>query len=177
VPVVSNVDALAHNSGSEWSSLLSAQLSSPVRWKHSLLALSELGVRGFIELGPGGVLTGMVKRTVENASQISVATPDDLDKLIEWFGNFVPATAEIPKVQHEGEHLFAVERMVVSPGAGVFTKIAAVTNKSSIEVGHIIGHVGDAEVRSPFAGILQSFIAVDGERVTAHQPIAWLRSH
>jgi [acyl-carrier-protein] S-malonyltransferase len=177
VPVVSNVDALAHKSGSEWSSLLSAQLSSPVRWKHSLLALSELGVRGFIELGPGGVLTGMVKRTVENASQISVATPDDLDKLIEWFGNFVPATAEIPKIQHEGEHLFAVERMVVSPGAGVFTKIAAVTNKSSIDVGHIIGHVGDAEVRSPFAGILQSFIAVDGERVTAHQPIAWLRSH
>ena len=75
VPVISNVDARPHNSGSEWSSLLSAQLSSPVRWKHCLLALSELGVRGFIELGPGGVLTGMVKRTVENASQISVATP------------------------------------------------------------------------------------------------------
>jgi [acyl-carrier-protein] S-malonyltransferase len=155
VPVISNVDARPHNSGSEWSSLLSAQLSSPVRWKHCLLALSELGVRGFIELGPGGVL----------------------DKLIEWFGNFVPATAEIPKVQHEGEHLFAVERMVVSPGAGVFTKVAAITNKSSIDVGHIIGHVGEAEVRSPFAGILQSYIAVDGERVTAHQPIAWLRSH
>jgi [acyl-carrier-protein] S-malonyltransferase len=37
VPVVSNVDALAHNTGGEWSSLLSAQLSSPVRWKHCLL--------------------------------------------------------------------------------------------------------------------------------------------
>ena len=67
--------------------------------------------------------------------------------------------------------------MVVSPGAGVFTKVAAITNKSAIDVGHIIGHVGEAEVRSPFAGILQSYIAVDGERVTAHQPIAWLRSH
>jgi [acyl-carrier-protein] S-malonyltransferase len=67
--------------------------------------------------------------------------------------------------------------MIVSPSAGVFAKVAAVSNKSSIDVGHVIGHVGDAEVRSPFAGILQSFIAVDGERVTAHQPIAWLRSH
>jgi [acyl-carrier-protein] S-malonyltransferase len=32
-------------------------------------------------------------------------------------------------------------------------------------------------VRSPFAGILQSFIAVEGERVTHRQPIAWLRSN
>jgi [acyl-carrier-protein] S-malonyltransferase len=32
-------------------------------------------------------------------------------------------------------------------------------------------------VRSPFAGLLQSYIAVDGERVTHRQPIAWLRTH
>src|SRR4029077_7201328 len=41
VPVISNVDALAHNTGAAWSSLLSAQLSSPVRWKHCLLTLEE----------------------------------------------------------------------------------------------------------------------------------------
>jgi [acyl-carrier-protein] S-malonyltransferase len=78
---------------------------------------------------------------------------------------------------HEGEHLFAVERMVVSPAAGLFQKISSVTNKSRIEVGQIIGHVAETEVRSPFSGVLQNFIAVDGERVTAHQPIAWLRTH
>ena len=39
----------------------------------------------------------------------------------------------------------------------------------------MLGHVGDLEVRSPFAGMLQSYIAVDTERVTARQPIAWLR--
>ena len=44
VPVISNVDALAHNTGADWSSLLSAQLSSPVRWKHCLLTLGSLGV-------------------------------------------------------------------------------------------------------------------------------------
>ena len=172
VPVVSNVDALAHDKGDEWSSLLSAQLSSPVRWKHCLLALSEAGVTGYVELGPGGVLTGMAKRTVDTARTISVATPDELDKLIEWVGSSAP----VAPVQHEGEHLFAIERLVVSPAAGVFTPVSDVTSGTVIEVGRILGHVGDVEVRSPFAGKVESYIAVEGERVTSRQPIAWLRS-
>ena len=173
VPVVSNVDALPHDKGEEWSSLLSAQLSSPVRWKHCLLSLSEAGVTGLVELGPGGVLTGMAKRTLDAARTISVATPDELDKLIEWVGSSAP----VAPAQHEGEHLFAVERLVVSPAAGVFTPVGDVTNGTVIEVGRVLGHVGDAEVRSPFAGRVESYIAVEGERVTARQPIAWLRSH
>ena len=72
VPVVSNVDSLAHSAGGEWSSLLSAQLSSPVRWKHCLLTLSELGVTDFAELGPGGVLTGMAKRTIAIQPDIKI---------------------------------------------------------------------------------------------------------
>ncbi len=40
----------------------------------------------------------------------------------------------------------------------------------------MLGHVGTHEVRSPFAGILQSYIAVETERLTARQPVAWLRS-
>lgn len=173
VPVISNVDALPHADGEEWSSLLSAQLSSPVRWKHCLLTMSEAGVTGFVELGPGGVLTGMAKRTVEGARTISVSTPDELDKLIEW----VNASSPIGPAQIEGEHLFAVERLVVSPAAGVFTPIGTVHSGTVIDVGHVLGHVGDHEVRSPFAGIVQSYIAVDGERVTSRQPIAWLRTH
>jgi [acyl-carrier-protein] S-malonyltransferase len=172
VPVISNVDALAHATGDEWSSLLSAQLSSPVRWKHCLLTLAEHGVTGFVELGPGGVLTGMAKRTVDNARTISVSTPDELDKLIEW----VNSTSPTAVAQIEGEHLFAVERLVVSPAAGVFTPAVDVQLGTHIQVGQVIGAVGDIEVRSPFAGIVQNFIAVQGERVTTHQPIAWLRT-
>jgi len=157
--------------------LLSAQLSSPVRWKHCLLTMAEAGIVGFIELGPGGVLTGMAKRTIEGSKSISVATPDDLDKLIEWIDALQPTATLPPGSVHEGEHLFAVERMVVSPAAGIFQKVASIANKTHIEVGQIIGHVGESEVRTPFAGIVQNFIAVDGERVTAHQPIAWLRTH
>jgi [acyl-carrier-protein] S-malonyltransferase len=171
VPVVSNVDALAHDTGQAWSSLLSAQLSSPVRWKHCLLTLAEHGVTGFAELGPGGVLTGMAKRTVDSARTISVSTPEELDKLIEWVNAGSPRAP-----QFEGEHLFASERLVVSPTAGVFTPLPGIADGSEIVVGTVLGHVGDAEVRSPFAGILQSYIAVNGERITLRQPIAWLRT-
>lgn len=172
VPVVSNVDALAHDRGDDWASLLSAQLVSPVRWKHCLLTLAGLGVTEFVELGPGGVLTGMAKRTVEQARTMSVATPEDLDKLLEWVGSGHSA----PLVAHEGEHLFATERLVVSPAAGVFEPVGDITDGTRIAVGSVIGHVGDAEVRSAFDGVLQSYIAVSGERVTARQPIAWLRT-
>jgi [acyl-carrier-protein] S-malonyltransferase len=172
VPIVSNVDALAHDTGAAWTSLLSAQLSSPVRWKHCLLSLAELGVTGFAELGPGGVLTGMAKRTVDTARTISVSTPEELDKLIEWVNAGSPSGAS----QLEGEHLFAVERLVVSPAAGVFTPREGIADGSTITVGTVLGHVGETEVRSPFAGVLQSYIAVHGERITLRQPIAWLRT-
>jgi len=172
VPVVSNVDALPHQLGKEWASLLSAQLSSPVRWKHVLLELVDLGVHEFVELGPGGVLTGMAKRTATGARTIAVSTPEDLDKLIE----FVRIEMPVRPAAIEGEHLFASERLVVSPAAGVFTPTPAIHDGSTIDVGTVIGHVGEHEVRSPFAGILQSYIALATERVIARQPIAWLRT-
>jgi [acyl-carrier-protein] S-malonyltransferase len=171
IPVISNVDAKPHHQGHEWTSLLSAQLASPVRWKHCLLTLASLGVTEFAELGPGGVLTGMAKRSVDGARTISVATPEDLDKLITWLRG-APTT---DATAIEGEHLFAVERLVVSPAAGIFTPSHHEAGHM-VDVGDIIGYVAEHEVRSPFRGVLQSFIAVDTERVTSRQPIAWLRS-
>jgi [acyl-carrier-protein] S-malonyltransferase len=172
VPVVSNVDALPHHEGKEWASLLSAQLSSPVRWKQCLQELEELGVTDYAELGPGGVLTGMAKRTLDDARTITVGTPEELDKLLEWVRSESPSRPD----RVEGEHLFASERLVVSPSAGVFARTAGIDDGSRIEVGTVLGHVGQHEVRSPFAGVLQSYIAVETERVTSRQPIAWLRT-
>jgi len=172
VPVISNVDAIAHDHGDEWASLLSAQLLSPVRWKQCLQTLNDLGVTGFAELGPGGVLTGMAKRTLEGSRTISVSTPDELDKFIEWVNNAAPTGIQ----QHEGEHLFAVERLVVSPASGVFAPLTSFQPGDRIAIGQTLGMIGDTPVVSVFEGILQSFIAVDGERVTLRQPIAWLRT-
>ena len=148
VPVVSNVDALLHDQAADWSSLLSAQLSSPVRWKHSLLALADAGVTDFAELGPGAVLTGMAKRTVTGSRTISVSTPEDLDKLLEWVG---AGTTSGP-AQQEGEHLFAVERLVVSPAAGIFTPVGDLTDGSPIDVGTVVGHVGEVVRRGGVLG-------------------------
>ena len=95
VPVVSNVDALPHQLGTEWASLLSAQLSSPVRWKHVLLELVDPGVDEFVELGPGrrAHRDGQAHRATA-ARTISVATPEDLDKLIEFVQQTMPARPE-----------------------------------------------------------------------------------
>jgi [acyl-carrier-protein] S-malonyltransferase len=173
VPIVSNVDALLHQRGDEWVSLLSAQLCSPVRWKQVLLELQKQSVAGYVELGPGGVLSGMVKRTLDGARAISVATPEELDKLLEWVSQVTPPKSS----DHDGEHLFVVERLVVSPAAGVFVQRKEISDGSRIDVGTLLGHVGDVEVRSAFAGILQSFIAHEGERLAMREPVAWLRTH
>ena len=53
VPVVANVDARVHPGPEEWPGLLSAQLCSPVRWRQSLVTLSELGTTQVVEVGPG----------------------------------------------------------------------------------------------------------------------------
>lgn len=172
IPIVSNVDALLHQRGDEWSSLLSAQLCSPVRWKHVLLELEKQSVAGYVELGPGGVLSGMVKRTLDNARVISVATPDELDKLLEWVSQVAPPNSK----EHDGERLFVVERLVVSPAAGVFVQRKDIVDGARVEVGMVLGHVGEVEVRSAFAGVLQNFIAHEGERLALREPVAWLRT-
>ena len=78
-PVVANVDARAHFAG--FAAPLSAQLCSRVRWRESLLTLEEMGAQMFVELGPGTELTGMVRRTLGNASRANVATPADIEAL------------------------------------------------------------------------------------------------
>ncbi len=75
---VANVDAAPHTRADDWRRLLSAQLTSPVRWRESLACLAGLGVTTFVELGAGTELSGMVKRSVEGARRANVATPDDL---------------------------------------------------------------------------------------------------
>ncbi len=172
LPVVANVDARPHVDHTEWAGLLAAQLCSPVRWRQTLHQLAGEGVTTFLELGPGTALTGMVRRTIEGARTIAIGAPDDLDGLLEALAGH-PASS----VVQEGEHLFMVERMIVSPAAGVFVPADPTGNGGrTIEVGQVIGLVADVEVRSPFAGTLESFLAVDGERVMPRQPIAWLRT-
>jgi [acyl-carrier-protein] S-malonyltransferase len=170
--VVANVDAQPHPDADEWQGLLNAQLCSPVRWRQTLHTLADLGFTTFVELGPGTVLTGMAKRTITNSRTLSVATPDDLDRMLEALAG--PPAAAVGQI--EGEHLFVTERIIVSPGAGVFSPVAGLEPGAHVAAGEIVGTVGHLEVRSPFAGQLMGFLAVATERVTSSEPIAWLRT-
>jgi [acyl-carrier-protein] S-malonyltransferase len=190
VPVVANVDARAHDRADDWAGLLSAQLCSPVRWRQSLEALARMGATRLVEVGPGGVLTGLVRRTVPDVDASAVASPDDLDTLVESVSG--SETWHAYAAAHQGEHLYTSERVVVSPAAGIFQPEAdlaapgpglagpAETEVSdgdgvSVGVGALLGRIGDTEVRTPFAGMLVGFMAHAGERVVAGEPVAWLR--
>ena len=64
----------------------------------------------------------------------------------------------------------------VSIGVGVVMMIAAMVTGIRVTTGALLGHIGDQEVRSSFAGELMAWLAVDTERGTSSQPIAWIRS-
>ena len=189
VPVVANVDARVHEEAADWPGLLSAQLCSPVRWSRSLQTLAELGARTLVEVGPGGVLSGLARRALPDLGALSVATPDDLDTLLDAVGS--PDLLTAPPAPHQGEHLYVSERVVVSPASGIFSPEASLSapgagllpgtvdvaggEPSAVAVGDLVGTVGPDEVRTPFAGQVVRWMATGGERVQQGQPLVWLR--
>jgi [acyl-carrier-protein] S-malonyltransferase len=86
VPVVANVDATVHQDGADWPDLLRRQLVSPVQWSRSVETLVGLGADTFVEVGPGAVLTGTVKRIAKETQRHSVMTPEQLDAVAEAIG-------------------------------------------------------------------------------------------
>lgn len=72
VPVVSNVEAAPNAEAERVKELLVAQVSAPVRWDESVLRMADLGVERFIEIGPGKVLSGLVKRIAKGTAAQSV---------------------------------------------------------------------------------------------------------
>ena len=79
VPVVVNVSAEPVTAAADLAAELAVQVYSPVRWADSLLRLADLGVDRFVEVGPGQVLAGLVKRTLPSARVASFGGPADLD--------------------------------------------------------------------------------------------------
>ncbi len=59
---------------------LVGQLTSSVLWTASIEAMIRAGVTRFVEIGPGAVLTGLVKRIAADAETANVATPEDVEK-------------------------------------------------------------------------------------------------
>jgi [acyl-carrier-protein] S-malonyltransferase len=73
-PLVTNVDASVIRSGEEARDALVRQVSSPVRWQESIERLIAEGVETFIEVGPGKVLTGLLRQIKRDARSLNVET-------------------------------------------------------------------------------------------------------
>lgn len=86
VPVAANVDGAIHTVADEWPALLERQLTSPVRWTACVQSLLGEGATTFVEVGPGAVLAGTIKRIDKDAARHSVMTPDELDAVVTALG-------------------------------------------------------------------------------------------
>ncbi len=171
--VVANVDGMAHENPETWRALMSAQLCSPVRWTQTIETLLKMNFSTFIEIGPGKVLTGLTKRVEPNTQRLNINEPSDLDQLLDLIAP--TSSTDGSGVSHEGEHLFSTDRLVVSPSAGMFKPVSNLEIGEKVSNGQLLGHVGTVEIHSPFSGELMGWIAVTEERLTASQPVAWLR--
>jgi len=80
VPVIGNVQAAPLVTPEQIRAELVAQLTSPVRWTASVAAMIAAGATRFVEIGPGNVLTGLVKRIEANVEVANVGTPEDIAK-------------------------------------------------------------------------------------------------
>ncbi len=81
VPIVANVDAIPKRSATDAVEALIAQVSAPVRWEAVVQRLASEGVTTYVEVGPGTVLSGLVRKIHRDASVASVSGPDDLSAL------------------------------------------------------------------------------------------------
>jgi len=83
-PLVANVSAAAVTDVKTIREGLCAQTYSPVRWVESVQAMIAAGVQGYVEMGPGKVLSGMVKKIDRSASVLNLEKLDDLDKFVPF---------------------------------------------------------------------------------------------
>ncbi|MEK9936769.1 MAG: ACP S-malonyltransferase [Rhodobiaceae bacterium] len=82
VPVFCNVTAATETDAGVLRENLVTQVTGRVRWRETLLAANEAGVSRFVEIGTGKVLSGLVKRTLDEAIMVNLDSADDLDSVL-----------------------------------------------------------------------------------------------
>ncbi|MDN4481487.1 ACP S-malonyltransferase [Demequina muriae] len=76
--LLTNADGTTVTSGDEGLNRIVAQVANPVRWDLCQARMLDLGVTAIIEVAPGGVLTGLAKRSLKGVPAVALKTPDDL---------------------------------------------------------------------------------------------------
>ena len=92
-PVLPNVEGRPNSDATRVAELLVRQVDSPVQWQQTILAIAEAGVTSALEIGPGKVLAGLVKRIDKRVSVLSVGDPEGLAKISDVLGGGGPSSA------------------------------------------------------------------------------------
>ena len=82
VPIVANVDAEPKRDGGAAIEALVRQVSAPVRWEDVVQRLASEGVTTYVEVGPGRVLSGLVRKIHKDAEVLAFGGPEDLDAIL-----------------------------------------------------------------------------------------------
>jgi len=82
INIMSNVTAKKTNDPDEIKTLLIDQIEKPVRWREIVINMIDANVEKFIEIGPGKVLSGLVKRINKNVKLIQINDLEDLNNLV-----------------------------------------------------------------------------------------------
>lgn len=83
VPLIANVSAAKATDPGEIARMLVEQVTATVRWRESVIAMTELGIDSFVELGAGKVLAGLVRRIAPDAKTASAGTPGEIEQLLK----------------------------------------------------------------------------------------------
>lgn len=86
IPVISNVTGEPHGSPQSIRALMAEQVTASVQWVANVENLGKMGIKGYLECGPGKVLTGLVRRIDKEAVLHNIQDPSSLDGAVEALG-------------------------------------------------------------------------------------------
>src|SRR5829696_3069486 len=183
IPVVANATAEPVNGAEELRALLARQLTGRVRWTESVRRMAALGVDTFIEVGPGTVLSGLIKRTVEGTKVLAAGDAEGVAAVADALRAQADGdAADTTKGGEQGEVVVLPERFAVSPGHGRFYPVTPSRfndERPYVEPCDLLGEVRNGAasipVRSPFRGWVMAHLAWEGELVTPGQILLSLR--
>ena len=183
VPLVANATARPTTSATELRDLLGRQLTGRIRWTESVRRLADLGVDTIVEVGPGTVLAGLVKRTVKGVRVLPAGDAAEVAAVAETLRQESEGVSGVSTSDgDQGEVVVLPERFAVSPGHGRFYPALPTRYTDEgpyVEAGDLLGEVRNGAnsmpVRSPFRGWLMTHLAWEGELVTPGQILLSLR--
>jgi [acyl-carrier-protein] S-malonyltransferase len=182
IPIVANATAEPTVDAGELRRLLARQLTGPVRWTETVRNLAALGVDTVVEVGPGTVLSGLVKRIVKDVRVLAAGDSASVAAAAEQLRDQVEGGSATGVAGEQGEVVVLPERFAVSPGHGRFYPVTPTRYTDEgpyVEQGDLLGEVRNGAasipVHSPFRGWVTAHLAWEGELVTPGQILLSLR--